>query len=156
MAGAQIGSAPQVRNFTAPDEVRTIVDKCVGRLVKIGGSTVWEIVFEPGWRWSIHNKPTATTASCPVHHFGYALSGRMRFRMDDGPEFEVGASDIFDVPAGHDAWVVGDEPCRFFHWAFGEGRRREVRSSPPCRPRGSTLPVRTSKTDERPGAASRR
>lgn len=36
MAGAQIGSAPQVRNFTAPDEVRTIVDKCVGRLVKIG------------------------------------------------------------------------------------------------------------------------
>ncbi len=120
MAGTQVPAFARVRTFAAPDDVRVIADMCVGRLVRIGGSTVWEIVFEPGWRWSIHNRPTATTSSCAVHHFGYTLSGRMRFRMDDGAEFEVGTGDVFDVPAGHDAWVVGDERCRFFHWAFGD------------------------------------
>jgi hypothetical protein len=39
-----------------------------------------------------------------------ALSGAMAGRMDDGTEFEVRSGDIFDVPPGHDNWVVGDEP----------------------------------------------
>ena len=29
--------------------------------------------------------------------------------MSDGPELEVGPGDLFEVPPGHDAWVVGDE-----------------------------------------------
>lgn len=28
----------------------------------------------------------------------------------DGTELEVGPGDIFEMPPGHDAWVVGDEP----------------------------------------------
>ena len=31
--------------------------------------------------------------------------------MDDGPEAKVGPGDIFEMPPGHDAWTVGDEPC---------------------------------------------
>jgi uncharacterized protein YjlB len=31
--------------------------------------------------------------------------------MDDGAEVEVGTGDAFYMPAGHDAWVVGDQPC---------------------------------------------
>lgn len=30
--------------------------------------------------------------------------------MDDGSEAEIGPGDVFVIPAGHDAWVVGDEP----------------------------------------------
>ncbi len=120
MARAEVGGQPHVRNFAAPDDIRMIADKCVGRVVEIGGSAAWELTFEPGWRWSIHNKPLADTSSCPVHHLGYVVSGRMRFRMDNGMEFEIAKGDLFDVPAGHDAWVVGDARCVYFHWAFGD------------------------------------
>ena len=30
--------------------------------------------------------------------------------MDDGSERELGPGDAFVFPAGHDAWVVGQEP----------------------------------------------
>ncbi len=31
--------------------------------------------------------------------------------MDDGQELELGPGDAHLVGPGHDAWVVGDEPC---------------------------------------------
>jgi len=31
--------------------------------------------------------------------------------MDDGSELELGPGDVVAIPPGHDAWVVGDEPC---------------------------------------------
>ncbi len=31
--------------------------------------------------------------------------------MDDGSEGEIGAGDVFTIAPGHDAEVVGDEPC---------------------------------------------
>jgi class 3 adenylate cyclase len=30
--------------------------------------------------------------------------------MGDGTELEIGPGDVFEIPPGHDAWVVGDEP----------------------------------------------
>jgi uncharacterized cupin superfamily protein len=38
------------------------------------------------------------------------VAGRIRFRMDDGSEAEIGPGDVFVISPGHDAWVVGDEP----------------------------------------------
>lgn len=35
----------------------------------------------------------------------------MVVRMDDGDEHEFGPGDAFLMPPGHDAWIVGDEPC---------------------------------------------
>ena len=35
----------------------------------------------------------------------------MHVVMDDGTESEVGPGDAVIIPAGHDAWTVGDEPC---------------------------------------------
>jgi hypothetical protein len=59
-------------------------------------------------------KPIVGTKSCMVNHNGYIQSGRMRIRMDDGTETEVASGDAFVCPPGHDAWVVGDEPCVAF------------------------------------------
>jgi len=32
-------------------------------------------------------------------------------KMDDDSEEEFGPGDAFYMPPGHDAWIVGDEPC---------------------------------------------
>jgi class 3 adenylate cyclase len=37
------------------------------------------------------------------------LAGRLAVRLDDGEEAVFEAGDVFDVPPGHDTWVVGDE-----------------------------------------------
>ena len=31
--------------------------------------------------------------------------------MDDGTEIDAEAGDVYLIPPGHDAWVVGTEPC---------------------------------------------
>ena len=40
----------------------------------------------------------------------------MHVRLDDGTEAEYGPLDVMDVPPGHDAWVVGDEPTEVVTW----------------------------------------
>jgi quercetin dioxygenase-like cupin family protein len=67
--------------------------------------------FQPGWRWSEHVKPLSGTGSCQVDHIGYVLEGRMRVAMDGGEELDVGRGNVFHMPAGHDAWIVGEQPC---------------------------------------------
>ena len=55
-------------------------------------------------------KPLVGQDLCQTRHLGFALSGRIHLQMADGSEFEAGPGDLFDIPAGHDAWVIGDEP----------------------------------------------
>jgi len=43
------------------------------------------------------------------------VSGRAAVRMDDGTEFVMEPGDLFAIPAGHDSWVVGDEPYVSVH-----------------------------------------
>jgi hypothetical protein len=31
--------------------------------------------------------------------------------MDDGTEVEIGAGGRVSIPAGHDGWTIGSEPC---------------------------------------------
>jgi len=76
-----------------------------------GGVGILRARFEPGWRWSQDIAPIAGTTSCQVRHLGYAISGRMHVMFDDGSTVDIGPGDMFDLPAGHDAYVVGDETC---------------------------------------------
>src|SRR4051812_23691198 len=92
-------------------ETRTFAAHGHAVLGSAGGLTLLRGVFEPGWKWSTDVAPLAGTTSCQIRHLGYVISGRMQVRMDDGSESTVEAGDLFDLPAGHDAWVVGDEPC---------------------------------------------
>lgn len=76
----------------------------------IGGATIGRGIFEPGWRWSTSVKPIAKTNSCEAPHLQYHVSGTLHVVMDDGTEFDCRAGDVSSLPAGHDAWVVGNEP----------------------------------------------
>jgi quercetin dioxygenase-like cupin family protein len=53
-----------------------------------------------------------------VSHLGYCASGRMKITMDDGGEITIGPGEAAAIPPGHDAEVIGDEPCVWV--AFGE------------------------------------
>ncbi len=101
--------APTIKNLEAPDEVREFEN---GRLelVNVAGRVIGRAVFSPGWKWSAHVKPIAKTKSCEAPHFQYQISGRMKIVMDDGTELVTKAGDVMNIPSGHDAWVLGDEP----------------------------------------------
>jgi mannose-6-phosphate isomerase-like protein (cupin superfamily) len=103
------------KDFTKPDEVRTFPH---GRLelLHMQGGTVGRLVLEPGWRWSNDVKPIAGTEWCEAPHFQYQVSGRMRVKMQDGRETELGPGSVTHLPAGHDAWVVGNEPVVAVDW----------------------------------------
>lgn len=105
------------KSFDAPEETRPFKDN-KGRveLLNVAGGAVGRAIFEPGWKWSEHVKPIAGTDSCQAAHMGYCVSGRMDVRMDDGEEMVFGPGDLMVCPPGHDAWVVGDEPCVFIDW----------------------------------------
>jgi hypothetical protein len=36
--------------------------------------------------------------------------------MDDGQSLDIGPDTVFDIPPGHDKWVVGDEPWVTIEW----------------------------------------
>jgi hypothetical protein len=101
----------EAKNFDRPDESRPFAGHGKMDVVQLGAGAIGKGVFEPGWRWSQDVKPIAKTESCQATHLGYVLSGRMQIQMNDGTEVEVGPGDVFNIAPGHDAWVVGDEPC---------------------------------------------
>jgi quercetin dioxygenase-like cupin family protein len=105
------------KSFDAPDETRPF-EEGMGKLEVINteDGVVGRATFEPGWQWSKHIKPIAGTDSCEAAHTGYFVSGRMTVVMDDGEEMEYGPGDFATMAPGHDAWVVGDEPCVVIDW----------------------------------------
>ncbi len=42
---------------------------------------------------------------------GTISSGQLHVVHTDGTETDLGAGDAYVVEPGHDAWVVGDQPC---------------------------------------------
>lgn len=102
---------PNITNLERDGEIRRFAAHGHAVLGSAGGLTLLRGEFEPGWRWSNDVAPIAGTSSCQTRHLGYVISGRMQVRMDDGTESTVQAGDLFDLAPGHDAWVLGDEPC---------------------------------------------
>jgi hypothetical protein len=100
-----------VKSLDRPEESRAPSARGRIDLVALDGLTVARAVFEPGWRWSQDVRPAAGTELCEVAHTGYVVSGHQCVRMADGTEQELGPGDAFMIAPGHDAWVVGDEPC---------------------------------------------
>lgn len=114
-----------IKHARTPDERRPFVAHGHVDVFDFGGGSLAGYgVFEPGWRWSKDVKPIAGTDSCQVSHAGYVISGRMAVVMDDGTRGEMGPGDMVVIPPGHDAWVLGDEPCTMVDF---EGMARYAR-----------------------------
>src|SRR5688500_5596052 len=111
--GGSLMAGVSARSFDTPDEVRQFAGHGQAELVNVGGISVGRGTFEPGWRWSVDLKPIVQTDLCQATHAGYIVSGRMAVQMADGTEGEAGPGDVVTIEPGHDAWVVGDEPCVF-------------------------------------------
>lgn len=101
--------ALQSKRFDEPDELITL-PLLTWQVVVLGEVYVARSVHEPGWRWSEHVKPVVGTPSCQHHHQGVVLSGQMEIETDAGARRQIGAGEAYEVPPGHDSWVVGDEP----------------------------------------------
>jgi class 3 adenylate cyclase len=110
-------AAPIKKSFSAPDQ-QVEAPGITASAVEMADSTVSRNVFQPGAHCpqiSQEGKPL-----CTAHHTGLVLSGRLHVEMQDGSVIEVGPNEVFDVPPGHDGWVVGDEPMVNVTWAgFG-------------------------------------
>lgn len=104
------GTIVPKKSFRLPDEVRPFTN---GRLeiVTVGGHTIGKATFEPGWTWATSVKPLVQTDLCEAEHLGCVVSGRMGVKMRDGSEIEFAEGDAMYLEPGHDAWVIGTEPC---------------------------------------------
>lgn len=105
----------QAKSFETPDQTRP-APRADLRVVNMGEVTVGRAVWAPGWRWSVDLKPIAGTETCEAHHLGYAISGVLGVRTDAGEELVINAPAVFEIPPGHDAWVIGDEPFVTVEW----------------------------------------
>jgi class 3 adenylate cyclase len=103
------------KSFATPDEVRAFP---FGRaeVVKLEESVVGRAVYEPGWRWSTAMPAIAGTVTCQLHHLGYSISGTMHVELEDGQAIDIPPSSVYEIPPGHDAWVVGDDPWVTVEW----------------------------------------
>ena len=97
-------------NLDQPNEVIEFPN-IKASLVELGDLTVGLFVSQPGWRWSLHNKPKVGGEWCQARHIGVVLSGRLGIDFSDGTTAEFGRMDLRH-PAGP----------RWLH-----GRRRTVR-----------------------------
>jgi class 3 adenylate cyclase len=98
----------QAKSLDKPDEVRPTP---FGRIdiYNLDDLVIGRMVFQPGWHWMEHVQPIAGTSLCQYHHVGICIAGRLGNRMEDGTTIEIGPGMVFEIPPGHDGWVVGDE-----------------------------------------------
>jgi class 3 adenylate cyclase len=106
----------RVKSLEKPDEILEF-PKLTVRVVELGDITVGHFVNEPGWSWAECMRPTVGGDWCQARHLGMVLSGRLGVQFEDGTGFEVGSQEVFDIPPGHNGWVIGDEPVVQIEWA---------------------------------------
>jgi ketosteroid isomerase-like protein len=98
-----------ISNLDRDGEVREFIANGRAIIASAGAAALCKGTFEPGWRYSTDVDPLVGSASCQTRHLSYVLTGTLRVQMDDGTEYDLSAGDLFDLPAGHDAWVIGDD-----------------------------------------------
>ena len=103
------------RDFAQPDEVREFPSG-KAEILSMPEGEVGRLVLQPGWRWSNDVKPVAGTEWCEAPHFQYHVEGTLHVQMADGTEFDATPGQVTYLPAGHDAWVIGDEPVVVVDW----------------------------------------
>ncbi len=97
--------ALRCRNFSDPGNEVMKFEHGKAELMEFQGGQVRRLTAEKGWRWTRDVSPQL----CPNIHLVYQISGVFRVQLADGTQFDLKPGDVALVPAGHDAWVIGDE-----------------------------------------------
>jgi class 3 adenylate cyclase len=116
----------QRKKLDNPDEVRPYAARGRTDIFQLDDTVIGRMVNEPGWRWSVDVRPTVGTDRCLYHHVGVVLSGALHVELEDGSELDIGPDSVFEIPPGHDAWVVGDEPWVALDFAGARAYARPV------------------------------
>ena len=107
------------KSFDKPDEHVTKGGVDID-VLQIGDMKVRRATYPSGWKFSTHMGAT----KCQDTHVGYTESGHLSVELSDGTRLELGPGSVFVIPAGHDAWVVGDEPCTIVQFDEGDSAAR--------------------------------
>jgi class 3 adenylate cyclase len=114
MAGAQ------KKSLDAPDEQVEFEGINVA-IVQLRDAAISRDVIQPGAHCALGGRRLAgnhrAERSCQAHHSGVVLEGRLHIEMDDGSVLELGPNEAFDIPPGHDGWVVSEQPFRAITWS---------------------------------------
>ena len=106
----------EAKALDTPTEARRVGNAEIS-VASVGDATITREVMEPGWRWSTDVKPIVGTDLCRALHQLFVVSGRLHVVMEDGAELEVHTGAAVVIPPGHDAWVVGEEPCEIIDFS---------------------------------------
>jgi class 3 adenylate cyclase len=100
----------QHKAFDEPDEVRPY-ELGGGRteIFELDEFVIGRMIMEPGWTWHDNVRPIVGTDRCMYHHLGFVLQGTLHVSYEDGTEALIGPNEMFEMPPGHDAEVVGGE-----------------------------------------------
>jgi class 3 adenylate cyclase len=109
-------AGPYRKSLDEPDESADY-GCAIEEVVAIGDFTVGRVTQLPGFAWRTHIQPLVGGEWCLARHVGVILSGQLRVLLKDGTTIDLGPNDVFDIPPGHDSWVVGDEPCVELDWS---------------------------------------
>jgi hypothetical protein len=99
-------------------------------VVRAGNSRVKRVVYQPGFRWSTHMKPTTGTDLCMHAHVGFLARGQIHIEYADGCKQEFAAPEVVVIDPGHDGWVVGGEAAVLIEFDF-EGNTASRLGMPP-------------------------
>src|SRR5258708_25184158 len=106
----------QKKNFASADDVRQLPHFRF-EVVNLDETSVGRMRMEPGWRWSVDARRKVGGTSCQARHLGAVVSGVLHVVTDDGIEMELHGGEAYEIPPGHDAWVVGDVPYEAVEFA---------------------------------------
>ena len=90
-----------------------------------GDGRVKRVIYPAGFRWSKNMKAISGTDLCMHAHVGFLVRGAIHMQYADGCVVEFTAPQVVVIDAGHDGWVVGDEPAVLIEFDFlGDTVRR--------------------------------
>jgi class 3 adenylate cyclase len=110
----------QKKSLDRPDE-KIQMGGVAADVVQVGEASISRNLFQPGSHCALGGQRMVgnhrADVSCPAHHSGVIMSGQLHVEMDDGSTLDLGPNDVFDIPPGHDGWVISDEPMLAINWA---------------------------------------
>ena len=110
----------QKKNLDKPDE-RVQFDGLEADIVQVGEASISRNVFQLALTAPLGGRRPSgkhrAKESCQAHHSGVVVQGRLRIEMDDGSAMDLEPNEVFDIPPGHDGWVVSEEPWVGINWS---------------------------------------